>query len=399
MQEKQSILLTCWGTLGEVLPVRRLARHLARQGNRIHVCGPTYARNLFEGIAASFSVIPSGIEQPDSRTEHQIRLMSRRSGVESILADIDENALAATSSIHQVIVREKIDKVIHSWITPAAAIAAQMARVSSVRLCLYPFALNQEADPPVLPRWPRFTSGSKGIAERRKLQADIAQCHRKLIPRLIALGEEAGLEQEAYELLPHKTPSSRRLALFDKRLLLSCDDAPDFITLPAPPTPSIPPELAEFLGRHAAPILISLGSFQALNKQHVITALLSALQSLSLPAVVVLGAPGAWRVIRQRKTLILSSCPLPAAAPHCRLVIHHGGIGSVQETLNAGRVSLTVPLQFDQFDNARRLKALGLGHTAGLGKRDSNSLASLIVHALGDSETAARCKAWNSNVS
>lgn len=396
MQGKERILLTCWGTLGEVFPIQRLARHLTGQGNRVHVCGPGYAQQLFGGVSASFSAIPTGIEQTDWRIENQQRFLSQRHGLESILNDIDEHAHLAAEQMHRVIIKQKISKVMHSWITPAAAIAAHRARVPSVRLYLYPLALNQQADPPVMPRWPRLTSCSQGIETRRKLQPVLSHRYRRLIPRLMALGNDAGLAPETYEMFPAERPSCARLALFDERLLLSADKTLDFLNLPLQPKPTMPPELEEFLGRHGAPILISLGSFKAPNKRHAMITLLAAIRSLSLPAVAVLGQPGPRQAIKHPNALILSNCSLPAAMPHCRLVIHHGGIGTLQETLNAGRVSLTMPLQFDQFDNARRLEALGLGHTAAPGRRDGNALASLIARALGDGETAARCKAWTS---
>lgn len=320
--------------------------------------------------------------------------MSQRHGVESILKDIDEHAHLVAEQIHRVIVQEKISKVIHSWITPAAAIAAHRARVPSVRLYLYPLALNEQADPPVMPRWPRLTSSTQSIETRRKLHTVLSQRYRRLIPRLMALGNDAGLAPEEYEMFPVEQPSYARLALFDERLLLSGDKTLGFLRLPLQPARSMPPELEEFLGRHDAPILISLGSFKSPNKRHAITTLLAAIRSLSLPAVAVLGHPGPRQATRHPNALILSNCYLPAAMPHCRLVIHHGGIGTLQETLNAGRVSITMPLYFDQFDNARRLEALGLGHTAAPGRRHGNALASLIERALEDGETAARCKAW-----
>ena len=53
--------------------------------------------------------------------------------------------------------------------------------------------------------------------------------------------------------------------------------------------------------------------------------------------------------------------PLRTLLPHVAVLVHHGGIGTTAEALAAGTPQLVLPLAFDQFDNARRVKALGVG--------------------------------------
>lgn len=47
--------------------------------------------------------------------------------------------------------------------------------------------------------------------------------------------------------------------------------------------------------------------------------------------------------------------------PRCRLIVHHGGVGTLAEAIRAGIPQLIRPLAFDQFDNADRVHRLGLG--------------------------------------
>lgn len=47
--------------------------------------------------------------------------------------------------------------------------------------------------------------------------------------------------------------------------------------------------------------------------------------------------------------------------PRCRVIVHHGGIGTLAEAVKAGIPQLIRPLAFDQFDNADRVHQLGLG--------------------------------------
>ena len=47
--------------------------------------------------------------------------------------------------------------------------------------------------------------------------------------------------------------------------------------------------------------------------------------------------------------------------PHAALIVHHGGIGTVARSLQAGVPQLILPTAFDQPDNAHRVRLLGAG--------------------------------------
>jgi len=53
--------------------------------------------------------------------------------------------------------------------------------------------------------------------------------------------------------------------------------------------------------------------------------------------------------------------PLRSLLPHAAALMHHGGIGTTAEALRAGTPQLIIPLAHDQFDNAERVRALGVG--------------------------------------
>ncbi|EMI52809.1 nucleotide disphospho-sugar-binding domain-containing protein [Rhodopirellula sallentina] len=53
--------------------------------------------------------------------------------------------------------------------------------------------------------------------------------------------------------------------------------------------------------------------------------------------------------------------PLGQWLPHCRGIIHHGGIGTTSRAIHAGTPQLIRPMAFDQFDNAARVERLGFG--------------------------------------
>lgn len=53
--------------------------------------------------------------------------------------------------------------------------------------------------------------------------------------------------------------------------------------------------------------------------------------------------------------------PLGKWLPHCRGIIHHGGIGTTSRAIHAGVPQLIRPMAFDQFDNAARVERLDMG--------------------------------------
>lgn len=53
--------------------------------------------------------------------------------------------------------------------------------------------------------------------------------------------------------------------------------------------------------------------------------------------------------------------PFESVFPHCRAVVHHGGIGTASKAFAAGIPQLVIPLAHDQHDNAARVERLGAG--------------------------------------
>jgi rhamnosyltransferase subunit B len=84
--------------------------------------------------------------------------------------------------------------------------------------------------------------------------------------------------------------------------------------------------------------------------------------------------------------------PLRRLLPHVALLVHHGGIGTTAEALRAGTPQLVVPLAHDQFDNAARIEALGVGAGLPASRLDTARLVRTLHGLLGDAALARRCR-------
>jgi len=69
--------------------------------------------------------------------------------------------------------------------------------------------------------------------------------------------------------------------------------------------------------------------------------------------------------------------------PRYDLVVHHAGAGILNETIAAGLPAIVLPIDYDQFDNAARLRAAGLA----IGLRSLTDLPRVVARALADAHT------------
>lgn len=85
--------------------------------------------------------------------------------------------------------------------------------------------------------------------------------------------------------------------------------------------------------------------------------------------------------------------PYSTVFPRAAVNIHHGGIGTTAQALRAGRPTVVIPMAHDQFDNAARLKRMGLSETLRHARVTPDRLASAIRTVLENPSVATRAAA------
>jgi len=124
--------------------------------------------------------------------------------------------------------------------------------------------------------------------------------------------------------------------------------------------PALPLEVETFVAAGPPPVLLTPGSFMR-QARSFFDAGLEACAALGQRAILLtpyadqVPALPAWA--RHFPYLALQRL-----APRAAVLIHHGGIGTAAQGLRGGLPQLLAPILFDQFDNAARLEALGVGH-------------------------------------
>ena len=80
------------------------------------------------------------------------------------------------------------------------------------------------------------------------------------------------------------------------------------------------------------------------------------------------------------------------------MLVYHGGIGTLAQTIKAGIPHLVVPNGHDQFDNAWRIEQLGLGLSIPQTRYRASRVVEAIRAILGNSEGRARCRDYASRM-
>ena len=149
---------------------------------------------------------------------------------------------------------------------------------------------------------------------------------------------------------------------------------------------SLPAPLAAFLDRGDPPIAVTPGSAMAHGEAFFARAI-EACRVLGRRAVLVTPFATQGPAPLPDWAHHVDYAPFSALLPRVAALIHHGGIGTSAQALAAGKPQLVVPFAHDQFDNAARLRRMGVARV--VGSHGVNATWSeALTHLLNDDEVA-----------
>jgi UDP:flavonoid glycosyltransferase YjiC (YdhE family) len=80
--------------------------------------------------------------------------------------------------------------------------------------------------------------------------------------------------------------------------------------------------------------------------------------------------------------MAVTYAPHSEVFPRAAAIVHHGGAGTTAQAMRAGRPMLAVPFAHDQFDNAARVRRLGIGEVLRRGRYNGRRAASRLERLL-----------------
>jgi UDP:flavonoid glycosyltransferase YjiC (YdhE family) len=123
---------------------------------------------------------------------------------------------------------------------------------------------------------------------------------------------------------------------------------------------SLPSDVQDFLEQDSPPLVFTPGSAMKHGRRFFAEAA-RACQLSGHRGIFLTRYPEQLPPLLPKRVKHFSYVPLSQLLPHAASLIHHGGIGTCSQALRAGIPQVIQPLAFDQFDNAARVKKLGVG--------------------------------------
>lgn len=382
------VLLVAMGSMGDTFPFLSLGKRMMERGHEVTLVASGYFKQRIES---------EGMRFRESWSEEEYRTFVRnqatwsdREGLRA-MADIVENM---TERVYAVLAQEYV----RGETVAAAQGYAFGARIAQEKLGLplatvhlQPMWFRSIYDPPGLPNWfPRFFP--------------------RMIDRLIDFAVDYRLARPT-----NRYRTELGLAPKAKRVMKGWWNSPQLVMgfFPDwfnPPQPDWPPnvvlpgfpiykgsgssfdmtEVDAFLAAGDPPLVFSQSSITTDTEYFAVSA--RAAVALGRRAVFLVAHPEQVPDCLPGEVRCYSFVPLEKLLPHAAAHIHHGGIGTIGHTLEAGIPQLTVPMVYDQPDNAQRLHRLGVSVMLKRKAYTVEAVARGLAELLGSRAVAERCR-------
>ena len=388
------VVLVTIGSAGDLFPFLSIALALREAGHRISFLGPSQHEPFVRAAGLPFHGLPADpavLDHPD--LWHPTRGFG-------VVWEATRPAMAAVPAYMAALPSdEKCTMLVHPLALPEADLcraARPGLRIAAVFLA--PSNLPTVHDPLMLGPWrvPRWVP--HGV--RRRLWRSLASrfVDPIALPGVNAARSRAGLAPVSSLIDTIVSIADLSIGLFPHWFAPTPPDWPRPLVRtgfplfdPAPDTP-LSPELRQFLGQGGRPLVFTPGTGNRQARAYFAHAI-EASRLLGERAVFLTPHRDQLPAALPRHVLWQEYVPLRALLPQVAVLVHHGGIGTTAEALHAGTAQLVVPLAHDQFDNAARVEALGVGLALPATRLNTRRLVAALAALLDDDGLRPRCRA------
>jgi rhamnosyltransferase subunit B len=364
------IVLTCWGSHGDIDPFLGLGGGLRARGHSVALATIEYYRPLVTSSGLDFHPLRPAVDPTETHIVE--RIMDRRRGTEFILKRLLIPSLEAMFDDVRAAAKGA-DLLVSHPITFATPIVAEHQRLPWASVVLAPMSFFSAHDMPVIPPAPWVKSLERlGQWPGRFIVSLSKRVTAQWEKPIHAFRQRLGLPPGRQPVFDGQHSPRLVLAMFSKVLGAPQPDWPAHVVVTghpfhdAPHGTSLAPELEAFLASGAAPVVFTLGSSVVLIANDFWRQSVEAAGSLGLRAVLLAGPDGSVRLRAelasrgQADILAVERAPHSLLFPRAAAVVQQCGIGTLAQSLRSGRPFLAVPHAHDQPDNAFRAARLGV---------------------------------------
>jgi len=370
-------LLTTWGSRGDLHPFLALGQGLLRRGHEVTLVGCEPWRDEVEGSGLRFAST-GGKSFDHLLREHPQILSNDAPALKLMLKTMIEPGLApACDTLLRLAPTHDVLVAIH-FVYPASVVA-ELTGIPWATVTLAPglvpsasTPLAGQSRPMPRSRYDRFVNRAVWAAVRFgmgwALGPSINRLRRShgLKPMRDAFGDRLSRRLNLQLYSEHFAPRPKDWSS-EKKFGGFCFHDP-------PVTPQLTSQIEHFLAQGEPPILFTLGTAVMQSPGQFYRAAIAALEKLKMRGILLLGRSENRPAHVPHSVLAIDYAPFHVLMPRVCAVVHQCGIGTLSHVLRAGRPSLACPCAFDQFNNGRRLEALGVAEFLGLGERTSDHI-------------------------
>ncbi|MBF0516146.1 MAG: glycosyltransferase family 1 protein [Nitrospirae bacterium] len=363
--------LQTWGSEGDIRPFTALAAGLVKAGHQVTLVLTDNEGRDYSYLAHRYGFELYAVGNPVSKAPHEVEAIWREiiaagnsiKHIEMILKYGFDPVMEQMYTASQSLCVEKDLVIGHFFVFPLRVAAQKsgipMVTVNIVHNCV-PSSLMCPTGFPDIGRWVY------------PLAWKIARLllNRVFLPRVNALRQREGLLPDKDVMDDTWAAEKLNLIAVSKRICKRPDDWDDrhqvcgFLNLPQESRlDELPEGLYSFLTSGSAPVYITFGSMmpQSLHYiQQTVSLLIKAVKIAGCRAVIQIP----WSDLSQFETdnqiFKVMRSPHGKVFPFCCAIVHHGGSGTTQSSLLAGKPSVVVAHMADQPFWGAELRRLGV---------------------------------------
>ncbi len=394
------VLLPTLGSAGDVHPVIAIALAMQARGHRATIMTNPYFQEQIEGLGIGF--LPVGTKELAEKMLNDPDLWHPRKGFHVIAEKV---MLPSIEPIYNAIAENARPGTIvaASGISFGARIAHDKLGIPLATVHLQPSLMRSEFDSGMFgnvrisafqPRW--FKKAIFGfvdwIAVDRKLRGPINQFRAGL-----------GLPPIDHVLRDWLHSPQLVIGLFPDWFAPRQPDWPQnlhcvgFVLWDAAGHAEVPPDAESFLAAGDPPVIFTPGSAAATLHRFFVESV-KAVKQLGARAMMVTNFPEQLPAELPSNVKQFGYLPFSEVLPRAAMLVHHGGIGTMAQTIKAGIPHLVVPNGHDQFDNGWRIEQLQLGVSIPAAKYTAGKVEPAIRAMLSDSSLRERCREYSSRI-
>lgn len=360
------VLLTAIGSPGDINPVVAVGQALRARGHSATVLVNPYFEDSVRRAGLGF--IPLGTDEQLRRLNQTafMRNPARRSGQRELVLP---NAELLIETLDRVLRAGPPDLVVYHQLSLGAPWICRRYGVPAAVVTLTPLAWMSREDGSIHSRTgcrqapPRWLLGLQlGLADaflRWTLDRELNRIRRRF-----------GLPPGAGFFRDHIRDCDLNLGLWSPLLRGPMPDDPPNGRIcgftwcdRGAKTSAAEDEIREFLDQGEPPIVFTMGTSVITALGNFYETAAAACARLGRRGLLLIGSeqnrprrlpPGVRAALFAPHSLVF---------PRASVNVHHGGAGTTAQALRAGKPTLVIPIAFDQFDNAERVKRLGISQT------------------------------------